>query len=100
MNLATTEVSKGSVAITDTIQFFHTIAEQVEEISHHMAEVASLSEEEAAALEEITASVSEVRWLSEHTASEANSSASATQEACSCIESDHDNHRGSLCDRH
>ena len=63
MEQATTEVAKGSEAITETIRFFHTIAEEVEGISQNMVEVASLSEEGAAAVEEITASVSEVRNL-------------------------------------
>ena len=80
MNLATGEVSKGSVAITETIQFFHTIAEQVEEISNNMSEVAGLSEEEAASVEEITASVTEVKNMSTETAQEAMGSAAATEE--------------------
>ncbi|MDD1724475.1 MAG: methyl-accepting chemotaxis protein [Methanospirillum sp.] len=81
MNQANTEVSKGSAAITDTIRFFHTIAGQVEEISLHMTEVASLSEEEAASVEEITASVSEVKTMSAETAREAVGSASASEES-------------------
>ncbi len=85
MNLATSEVSKGSVAINDTIQYFHTIAEQVEEISQNMAEVASLSEEEAAAVEEITASVSEVNSMAVETAHEAIGSAAATEESAAAL---------------
>ena len=49
MNQATGEVIKGSTAITETIQYFSSIAKQVEDITNHMTEVASLSEEEAAA---------------------------------------------------
>ena len=68
MNLATTEVSRGSAAITETIELFHSIAGQVEEISQHMMEVASLSEEETAAVQEITSSVSEVKDMASETA--------------------------------
>ncbi|MDD1724322.1 MAG: methyl-accepting chemotaxis protein, partial [Methanospirillum sp.] len=85
MNQANSEVSKGSSAISDTIGFFHSIAEQVESISQHMTEVVSLTEEEAAAVEEITASVSEVRSLSNDTAQEAISSASASEESSSAL---------------
>ncbi|PWR73284.1 methyl-accepting chemotaxis protein [Methanospirillum stamsii] len=85
MNLATTEVAKGSVAITDTIEFFHTIASQVEEISHNMGEVAGLSEEEAAVVEEITASVTEVKDMSSETAREAVGSAAATEESSAAL---------------
>lgn len=85
MNQATNEVMKGSEAITDTIKFFHTIADQVEEISQHMTEVASLSEEEAAAVEEITASVSEVKNMAVETAKEAVGSASASEESSAAL---------------
>lgn len=85
MDQATTEVSKGSDAITETIQFFHTIADQVDDISQNMGEVASLSEEGAAAVEEITASVSEVRALSEQTAQEAVSSSAASEESSAAL---------------
>ncbi len=85
MDLATTEVSKGSVAITDTIQFFHTIAGQVEEISKNMGEVAGLTEEEAAAVEEITASITEVKEMSTETAQEAVGSAAATEETSAAL---------------
>lgn len=85
MSQATDEVQKGSEAITDTIRFFHTIADQVAEISNHMTEVASLSEEEAAAVEEITASVSEVKGLSEETAREAVGTASASEESAAAL---------------
>ncbi|PWR74351.1 HAMP domain-containing methyl-accepting chemotaxis protein [Methanospirillum lacunae] len=85
MDLATTEVSKGSSAITETIQLFHHMAEQVEEISMHMTEVASLSEEESAAVEEITSSVSEVKDMATGTAEEAVSTAAATEETASAL---------------
>ena len=85
MEQATTEVKKGSEAITETIQFFHTIAEEVEDITENMVEVASLSEEGAAAVEEITASVSEVRNLSEQTAKEAAGSSASAEEASSAL---------------
>lgn len=85
MNQATSEVSKGSVAITDTIQFFHHIAGQVEAISRHMTEVASLSEEEAAAMQEITSSMSEVKEMAAETAEEAVGSAAATEESASAL---------------
>ncbi|KAF5068463.1 Methyl-accepting chemotaxis protein (MCP) signaling domain protein [anaerobic digester metagenome] len=85
MDQATTEVSKGSDAITETIQFFHTIADQVEDISQNMVEVASLSEEGAAAVEEITASISEVKNLSELTAQEAIGSSAASEEASAAL---------------
>lgn len=85
MDQATTEVTKGSDAITETIQFFHTIADGVENISQNMVEVASLSEEGAAAVEEITASVSEVKNLSEETAKEAVGSSAASEEASSAL---------------
>jgi len=85
MNQATNEVSKGSVAITDTIRFFNTIAEQVSQIAQNMTEVASLSEEEAAAVEEITASVSEVRSMANDTAKEAGNSAAASEEASAAL---------------
>ena len=85
MEQATSEVSKGSDAITDTIQFFHTIADQVEDISQNMVEVASLSEEGAAAVEEITASISEVKNLSELTAQEAIGSSAASEEASAAL---------------
>ena len=85
MNQATSEVAKGSIAINDTIKFFHNIAGQVEEISQHMTEVASLSEEEAAAVEEITASVSEVKSLAVETAKEAIGSSSASEESSAAL---------------
>lgn len=85
MNLATKEVSKGSVAITDTITFFNTIAEQVDQIAQNMTEVASLSEEEAAAVEEITASVSEVKAMSNDTAREAGNSAAASEQSSAAL---------------
>jgi methyl-accepting chemotaxis protein len=85
MNQANEEVSKGSMAITDTIRFFHTIAQQVEDISNHMTEVASLSEEETAAVEEITASVSEVKEMSRETAREAIGTASASEESAAAL---------------
>jgi len=85
MDLATNEVSKGSDAITETIQFFHTIADQVEDISQNMTEIASLSEEEAAAVEEITASVSEVKNLAAQTAEEAVSSSAASEESSAAL---------------
>ncbi|MDD1729775.1 MAG: methyl-accepting chemotaxis protein [Methanospirillum sp.] len=85
MSLATSEVSKGSVAITDTIEFFHTIAGQVEAISHDMTEVSSLSEEEAAVVQEITSSVSEVRSMAVETAQEAVGSAAATEESSAAL---------------
>jgi len=85
MDLATNEVSKGSIAITETIQVFHAIAAQVEEISGNMSEVAGLSEEEAAAVEEITASVSEVKGLSAETAEEAVGSSAATEETSAAL---------------
>ncbi|PKL60765.1 MAG: hypothetical protein CVV33_00940, partial [Methanomicrobiales archaeon HGW-Methanomicrobiales-4] len=81
MNQATTEVSKGSAAITDTITFFRSIADQTGEISMHMTEVASLTEEEAAAVEEITASISEVKTISDATAKEALGASAASEEA-------------------
>ena len=85
MNQANNEVSKGSAAITDTIHYFNSIADQVEKITNHMTEIASLSEEEAAAVEEITASVSEVKALSNETATEAMSSASASEESSAAL---------------
>ena len=85
MNQATGEVSRGSTAITETIQYFNSIADQVEEISHHMTEIASLSQEEAAAVEEITASVSEVKTMSVETAKEAISSAAASEESAAAL---------------
>jgi len=85
MDQANNEVSKGSIAITDTIQFFNEIAKQVEEISNHMTEVASLSEEESAAVQEITNSISEVKGMSVDISKEAISSASASEESASAL---------------
>ena len=85
MDQATTEVTKGSDAITETIQFFHTIADGVENITQNMVEVASLSEEGAAAVEEITASVSEVKNLSEETAKEAVGSSAASEQSSAAL---------------
>jgi len=85
MNQANIEVSKGSVAITDTIQFFNIIAEQVTQIAQNMTEVASLSEEEAAAVEEITASVSEVKIMANDTAKEATNSAAASEQSSAAL---------------
>ena len=85
MNLATNEVSKGSGAITDTIKFFHTIAEQIEDISSNMTEVAGLSEEEAASVQEITASVTEVKNMTTETAEEAVGSSAATEETSAAL---------------
>ncbi|WP_181391613.1 HAMP domain-containing methyl-accepting chemotaxis protein [Methanospirillum lacunae] len=85
MNNATSEVEKGSTAITDTIKFFHTIATQINQISDHMTEVASLSEEEAASVEEVTASFSEIKTLAIESAKEAEQSAAASQEASSAL---------------
>jgi len=85
MDQVTTEVAKGSGAITDTIEFFHTIASQVGDISQSMSEVASLTEEEAAAVEEITASVSEVRVFAANTSMEATSSAAASEQSSAAL---------------
>jgi methyl-accepting chemotaxis protein len=85
MDLATNEVSKGSLAITDTITFFRSIADQTKQISMHMNEVAALSEEEAASVEEITASVSEVNKLATSTAEEAVGAAAASEEAAAVL---------------
>lgn len=85
MNLATTEVSKGSLAITDTITFFHSIADQTKQISVHMNEVAALSEEEAASVQQITASVSEVSKVATSTAEEAVGAAAASEEAAAVL---------------
>ncbi|MCA1915014.1 methyl-accepting chemotaxis protein, partial [Methanospirillum hungatei] len=85
MDLATKEVSKGSAAINETITSFRSIAEQTQEISLHMGEVASLSEEEAAAVEQITASVSEVSKISIATAEEAVGASAASEEAAAAL---------------
>lgn len=85
MNQATNEVSKGSVAITDTIRFFNIIAEQVNQITRNMTEVASLSEEEAAGVQEITASVSEVKGMANDTAREATNSAAASEQSSAAL---------------
>ena len=85
MDQATREVGNGSVAITDTIDFFRTIADQTRQISEHMGEVATLSEEEAAAVEEITASVSEVNSIAISTAEEAVGAAAASEEAAAVL---------------
>jgi len=85
MNHATTEVEKGSKAITDTIIFFHTIAGQVEEISSHMTGIRVLSNEEAAAVEEITASITELKGLSEETVNEAVGTASESEKSSIAI---------------
>lgn len=81
MTQATTEVSKGSGAITETISFFRSIADQTGEISQHMTEIAGLTEEEAASVEEITASISEVKSISDATAKEALGASAASEEA-------------------
>jgi methyl-accepting chemotaxis protein len=85
MNQATAEVSNGSGAIGDTIRYFQTIADKVGEITQHMAEVASLSEEESASVEEITASISEVKRMVGETAKEAVSSAAASEESSAAL---------------
>ncbi len=85
MKQANEQVSRGSVAITDTITFFKSIAGKVEDISRNITEVASLTEEEAAAVEEITASVSEVKEMSVDTAQEAIGSSSASEESASAL---------------
>ncbi|HWQ66453.1 MAG TPA: methyl-accepting chemotaxis protein [Methanospirillum sp.] len=85
MKLATSEVSKGSTAITDTIQYFHTIAGQVQDISENMSEVATLSQEESASVEKIMEGVSEVRTLSTETAQEAVGTAAATEESSAAL---------------
>lgn len=85
MNLALNEVLKGSQAITDTISFFRSIANQTKQISTHMVEVASLSEEEAASVEEITASVSELNTLATSTAEEALGASAASEEAAAVL---------------
>jgi len=81
MNQANKEVSKGSAAITETITFFRSIADQTGTISTHMTEVASLTEEEAAAVEEITASISEIKSMSDETTKEAIGASVASEEA-------------------
>ncbi|PWR75433.1 methyl-accepting chemotaxis protein [Methanospirillum stamsii] len=85
MNQATDEVSKGSEAITDTISFFRSIADQTKQISVHMNEIAVLSEGEAASVEEITASVSEVNTIAGSTAEEAVGAAAASEEAAAVL---------------
>ncbi|PWR75218.1 methyl-accepting chemotaxis protein [Methanospirillum stamsii] len=85
MNLALNEVLKGSQAITDTISFFRSIANQTKQISTHMVEIASLSEEEAASVEEITASVSELNTLATSTAEEALGASAASEEAAAVL---------------
>lgn len=85
MDQATTEVTNGSVAITETISFFRSIADQTNQISTHMNEVAGLSEEEAAAVEQVTASVSEVNTIAASTAEEAVGAAAASEEAAAVL---------------
>ncbi len=85
MNLADKEVQKGSTAINDTITFFRSIADQTQQITMYITEVASLSEEEAAAVEQITASVSEVNKLSMATAEEAVGASAASEEAAAAL---------------
>ncbi|PWR71356.1 HAMP domain-containing methyl-accepting chemotaxis protein [Methanospirillum lacunae] len=85
MNLAEQEVKKGSAAITDTITFFRSIANQTQQISMYITEVAGLSEEEAAAVQQITASVSEVNKLSMATAEEAVGASAASEEAAAAL---------------
>lgn len=85
MGKANNEVSRGSLAITDTIHFFQSIAKQVEEITKNMTEVASLSEEEAASVQVISSSVSEVKTMAIETAKEAVGSAAASEESSAAL---------------
>jgi len=85
MDQADEEVKRGSIAITDTITSFRTIADQTQQISQNITEVASLSQEEAAAVEQITASVSEVNKLSMATAEEAVGASAASEEAAAAL---------------
>jgi len=81
MQKATDEVSRGSEAINETIRFFHTIAEQIQEISDNIAEVATLSEEERNAVQMIESRISGMKTLAEDTSVEASASAIASEES-------------------
>ncbi len=81
MQKATDEVTRGSEAINETIRFFHTIAEQIQEISDNIAEVAALSEEERNAVQMIESRISGMKTLADDTSDEASASAVASEES-------------------
>ncbi|PWR70358.1 methyl-accepting chemotaxis protein [Methanospirillum lacunae] len=85
MNLATSEVGKGSKAITDSINNFHSIAGQVRKISDHMTEIADLTEEGTAAAQKITASITEVDSLSREMVTDAKGVVAASERSSSGI---------------
>ena len=81
MQKATGEVELGSEAITNTIHFFNTIAEEVFDISQNMTEVSQLTEKEADAVQEMESRISEVKVLADSTSKEAVASAAAAEES-------------------
>lgn len=81
MNKANDEVSRGSDAITDTIRYFHTIADQILAISENMKEVAVLTDEESSTVIEIENRISAVKSLADNTSLEASASAVASEES-------------------
>lgn len=81
MQKATGEVERGSEAITNTIHFFNTIAEEVFDISQNMTEVSLVTEKEADAVQEMESRIHEVKGLADSTSQEAIASAAAAEES-------------------
>ena len=86
MNISTTSVREGNIALGKTLTAFNQIADTVENITKNIVDVASASEEQAASVEEVTASIQEVSELVQNTAHEAGNAASATEETTVSIE--------------
>ncbi|HWQ62940.1 MAG TPA: methyl-accepting chemotaxis protein, partial [Methanospirillum sp.] len=85
MNLATSEVGKGSKAITDSINNFHSIAGQVRKISDQVTEIAGLTEEGTNTVQKIAASITEVDSLSREMVTDAKGVVSASERSSSGI---------------
>lgn len=83
---AGTAVEDGNQSLVETMGAFTKIADSIEDITRNAMNMASSSEEQAAAVEEITASVYEVSTLLQGTAREAGDAAAATEEASASIE--------------
>lgn len=82
---ATNAVKEGNLLLSDTLKIFSRMAGSVEEISTHIEQVASMNEEQAAAVEEIASSMHEVSSMLKDTAGEAAESAAATRDTSSSL---------------
>jgi methyl-accepting chemotaxis protein len=85
VNSSVMHVQEGNASLSETLTAFISIAGSIEEISKNVANMASVTEEQAASVEEITASVNEVASLLNSTVRQALDSSAATEEVSAAI---------------